>query len=165
MTGKLTMVPVVSVPQWSKDIRRLRSDLRLSQTAFGKILNCSAMGVSRWERGEQAPSAAFYLRMARLARRSFGWLFWNLAGLTEDDLHQMPNPKTRRNKRPHHLSKEIAVLEAEVARSTSREDRRAALVPHLPTQELRREYQIIAKEEAQFALVVVRHIQMLKQFG
>ena len=47
----------VSLPQWSKDIKSLRSSLRVSQSAFGKSLRFSAMAVSRWERGEQPPPA------------------------------------------------------------------------------------------------------------
>jgi DNA-binding transcriptional regulator YiaG len=77
-----------SVPQWSKDIQSFRSSLELSQSEFGRRLNCSAMAVSRWERGDQAPSAACYLAMAKVAGPSFGWVFWNLAGITENDVER-----------------------------------------------------------------------------
>ena len=58
--------------------------LRLSQSEFGKRLKHSAMAVSRWERSEQPPYGQ--LLSGKVAGRSFGWLFWNLAGITEHDI-------------------------------------------------------------------------------
>jgi transcriptional regulator with XRE-family HTH domain len=158
------MVSPASIPEWSKHIKSLRSKLRLSQSEFGKRLKHSAMAVSRWERGEQPPSANCYLGMAKVAGRSFGWLFWNLAGITEHDIQRMPSRGTSPKKEQHYLSMAITVLETEVARSESRAARRDALFPDLPTQELRREYKVIARAEANFARLVARHIEMLKRF-
>lgn len=157
------MVSSVSIPEWSKDIKSLRSELKLSQSEFGKRLKHSAMAVSRWERGEQPPSANCYLGMAKVASRSFGWLFWNLAGITEHDIQRMPCHGASTKKGQDYLSKAITVLETEVARSESRAAR-DALFPDLPTQELRREYKVIARAEANFARLAARHIQMLKRF-
>jgi transcriptional regulator with XRE-family HTH domain len=138
--------------------------LKLSQTALGKRLNCSGMAVSRWERGEQPPSAAYYLAIAKIAGPFFGWTFWNLAGITADDIQRMPAPKARSRKQ-HNLSNAITILEIEVARSGERAARRDALFPVLPTLELRREYKTIATAEANFARVVAYHIRVLKSFG
>jgi hypothetical protein len=128
------------------------------------ILGSSAMAVSRWEQGKQAPPATCYLAMARIAGPSFGWVFWNLAGITEDDVRRMPAQKARTKKRQHHLSAAITVLEIEVARSEARAARRDALFQDLPTQALRREYKIIARAEATFARLIASHIQVLKSF-
>lgn len=122
------------------------------------------MAVSRWERGEQPPSADCYLGMAKVAGRSFGRLFWNLAGITEHNVHRLPSHGASTKKGQHHLSKAIAALETEVARSESRAARLDAFFPDLPTKELRREYKVIARAEANFARLVARHIQMLKRF-
>jgi transcriptional regulator with XRE-family HTH domain len=151
-----------SVPQWSKDIQSFRSSLKLSQSEFGKRLNSSAMAVSRWERGEQPPSAACYLAMAKIAGPSFGWAFWNRAGITEDDVERIPTQKARTKKGQHDLSAAIAILEIEVARSEARATRRDALFQDLPTQALRREYKTIARAEANFARIAAGLIQTLK---
>ena len=159
------MASLASVPQWSRNIKSLRSSLQLSQFELGKGLNCSAMAVSRWEQGKQPPSAASYLAMGKIAGPSFGWVFWNLAGITEDDVRRMPIQKARTKKGEHYLSTAITVLEIEVARSDARAARRDTLFQDLPTQALRREYKIIARAEATFARLIASHIQLLKSFA
>ena len=123
------------------------------------------MAVSRWEQGKQPPSAANYLEIGKIAGPSFGWVFWNLAGITEDDVRRMPIQKARTKKGQHHLSTAITVLEIEIARSEVRAARRDALFQDLPTQTLRREYRIIARAESTFARLIASHIQMLKTFA
>jgi hypothetical protein len=145
------MSSVAYVPQWSRDIKSIRSRLKLSQSELGKRLNCSAM--------------AYYLAIAKIAGPFFGWTFWNLAGIRKDDVQRMPVPKARTKKQQHSLSNAIIILEVEVARSGARAARRDALFPDLPTLELRREYKTIAIAEANFARVVAYHIQVLKSFG
>jgi transcriptional regulator with XRE-family HTH domain len=157
------MVSPATIPKWSKDIKSLRSELKLSQVEFGKRLKCSSMAVSRWERGELPPSAHYYLGIAKIAGHSFGWRFWNLAGITERDVQRMPDHRARTKNGQQHLSNAITFLEAEVARSESRAARRDALFSDLSTLELRREYKAIARAEAKFARLVARHIQMLKR--
>ena len=159
------MASPASVPQWSTNIKSLRSSLKLSQSELGKKLNCSAMTVSRWEQGKQPPSTTCYVAMGRIAGPSFGWVFWNLAGMAEDDVRRMPIQKARTKKGQQHLSTAITVLEIEVARSGARAARWDALFPDLPTRELRREYKTLATAEANFARVVAYHIRMLKSFG
>jgi transcriptional regulator with XRE-family HTH domain len=154
-----------SVPQWSRDMKSFRSSLKLSQSELGKRLICSGMAVSRWERGEQPPSAGHYLAIAKIAGPFFGWTFWNLAGISEDDVQRMPAPTARTKKQQHNLSNAITILEIEVARSGARAARWDALFPDLPTRELRREYKTLATAEANFARVVAYHIRMLKSFG
>jgi hypothetical protein len=158
------MASLASVPRWSRDIKSLRSGLQLSQFELGKRLNCSAMAVSRWEQGKQPPSATCYLAMGRIAGPSFGWRFWNLAGITEDDLQRMPTQSAKSKKGPRHLSTAITVLEIEVARSEARATRRDTLFQDLPTQALRREYKTIARAEATFARLVASHIHILKSY-
>ena len=158
------MASLASIPQWSRNIKSLRAGLKLSQSDLGKRLNCSAMAVSRWEQGKQAPSATCYLAMGKIAGPSFGWVFWNLAGITKDDV-RMPIQKARTKTGQHHLSTAITVLEIEVARSVARAARRDALFQDLPTQALRREYKIIARAEAIFTRLIVSHIQILKSFA
>jgi DNA-binding XRE family transcriptional regulator len=160
----MLMASLASVPQWSRNIKSLRSELRLSQSEFGKRLNCSAMSVSRWEQGKQPPSAACYLAMGKMADSSFGWVFWNLAGITENDVQRMSIQKARTKKERRDFSAAITVLEVEVARSEARAKRRDAMFQDIPTQELRRQYKTIATAEANFSRIVASHIQTLKGF-
>src|SRR3984957_9893666 len=73
-------------PDWATSISELRHRLNLSQTDFGQRLHSSAMGVSRWERGNQEPSAGSYIELGNLAGASLCWYFWSRAGLRAEDL-------------------------------------------------------------------------------
>jgi DNA-binding transcriptional regulator YiaG len=75
-------------PRLADRIKRLRKSLNLSQSQFGSRLNCSAMAVSRWERG-QRPPAACLLAMGKIAGPPRGWYFWNVAGITIKDVRVM----------------------------------------------------------------------------
>jgi transcriptional regulator with XRE-family HTH domain len=73
-------------PEWAASISELRHCLNLSQTDFGQRLHSSAMGVSRWERGNQEPSAGSYIELGNLAGAPRCWYFWSRAGLRAEDL-------------------------------------------------------------------------------
>ena len=79
-------------PGWATSVFELRQRLNLSQRDFGQRLHSSAMGVSRWERGNQEPSAGSYIELGNLAGTPACWYFWGRAGLrTEDLMRVMPN--------------------------------------------------------------------------
>jgi DNA-binding transcriptional regulator YiaG len=75
-------------PRLGDKITRLRKSLNLSQDQFGRRLNCSAMAVSRWERGQRPPTACL-LAMGKIAGPPRGWYFWNVAGITIEDVRAM----------------------------------------------------------------------------
>jgi transcriptional regulator with XRE-family HTH domain len=152
-----------SLPQWSKDIKSLRSSLNLSQSDFGKSLRFSAMAVSRWERGQQPPPTEGYLAMAKIAGPPFGWRFWSLVGISEDDVERMHGQRMRTKKEQHDFSAAVTILQIEVARSEARATQRDALFQDLPTQTLRREYQAIARAEANFVRIVALHAKTLRR--
>ena len=54
-----------TLPEWATRIMSLRQRLKISQGDLAKRMNCSAMTVSRWERGLQPPSAEFYLQLGK----------------------------------------------------------------------------------------------------
>jgi SOS-response transcriptional repressor LexA len=96
--GKSNIIPK---PEWAKSVFELRHRLNLSQTDFGNRLHSSAMGVSRWERGNQEPSAASYIELGNLAGVSLCWYFWGRAGLRIEDLMRvMPRLGERFNRTP-----------------------------------------------------------------
>src|SRR5258707_11205911 len=76
----------ISQPEWAKSVVRLRAGLVLNQVAFGDALHCSAMTVSRWERGVSEPPSNIYIEMGNLAGDPLCWYFWGRAGLSKEDL-------------------------------------------------------------------------------
>jgi transcriptional regulator with XRE-family HTH domain len=85
-----------SKPNWATSISALRRRLNLSQAEFAHRLHASAMGVSRWERGEYEPSAGSYLELGTLAGDPLCWYFWGRAGLrTEDVMRVLPKREER----------------------------------------------------------------------
>ena len=73
-------------PEWVKSVVRLRAGLVLNQAAFGQAFHCSAMAVSRWERGVSEPPSHIYIEMGNLAGDPLCWYFWGRAGLSREDL-------------------------------------------------------------------------------
>jgi SOS-response transcriptional repressor LexA len=90
-------VPVQS--DWPKRIIQLRKNSGLHQAAFGGTFHCSAMNVSRWERGISEPSSHTYIEMGSLAGDPLCWYFWERAGLRKEDLLRvMPRMQERLRK-------------------------------------------------------------------
>src|SRR5437868_1435277 len=77
------------IPDWATHISTLRQRLQLSQTALGRRLRCSAMTVSRWERGVLAPSADHYIQLGNLASKTDCLFYWRHAGLRTSDLSRV----------------------------------------------------------------------------
>jgi transcriptional regulator with XRE-family HTH domain len=73
---------------WSTRIRRLLSDLKLTQAALAERLGVSPPTVSRWLRGRHEPTAESYIALGNLARRPDGVYFWERAGMDTSDLHE-----------------------------------------------------------------------------
>jgi SOS-response transcriptional repressor LexA len=86
-------------PEWAKSVVRLRTGLALNQVAFGIAFHCSAMAVSRWERGISEPPSHIYIEMGNLAGDPLCWYFWGRAGLSKEDLLRvMPQLQARLRK-------------------------------------------------------------------
>ena len=103
-------------PKWAATISDLRQHLNLSQAVFGGRLNSSAMSVSRWERGNQEPSADSYIELGNLAGAPACWYFWGRAGLQTDDLMRaMPKKLGKRFSRTN-----ADVLQSAIAGSGSK---------------------------------------------
>jgi SOS-response transcriptional repressor LexA len=99
----MSRLPVKSrssrTPEWAAAILQLRQDMRLDQAAFGERLRCSAMTVSRWERGVQEPPSHAYIELGNLSGDPACWYFWGRAGLRNEDLMRVvPQLRQRLNK-------------------------------------------------------------------
>ena len=69
------------LPEWALRVTQLRERLNISQGELARQVECSAMTVSRWERGLLAPSAEYYIRLGNLGDAVESWFFWERAGL------------------------------------------------------------------------------------
>src|SRR5271169_6074927 len=84
---------------WAARITALRRRLQVSQSELGKQMNCSAMAVSRWERGVQEPPANIYIQLGNLTGDPECWYFWGRAGLSNEDLMRvLPAVRSRLRK-------------------------------------------------------------------
>jgi phage repressor protein C with HTH and peptisase S24 domain len=99
----------------------LRRRLKISQGDLAQQMNCSAMTVSRWERGLQPPSAEFYIKLGKLAGRDDPWFFWERAGLQMADVDRA---------RPHARPLKAA-LAGGGARASSEKDSKTVSLPVL----------------------------------
>jgi len=87
-------------PEWATSISDLRHRLNLNQSDFGQRLHSLAMGVSRWERGNQEPVAGSYIELGNLAGAPLCWYFWGRAGLRTEDLMRVMPTRGQRFSRP-----------------------------------------------------------------
>jgi DNA-binding transcriptional regulator YiaG len=74
------------IPEWATTIMRLRNSLGLNQESFGESFHCSAMAVSRWERGISEPISSAYIELGNVAGDPLCWYSWGRAGLSREDL-------------------------------------------------------------------------------
>src|SRR5215510_14980351 len=69
------------MPEWAIQITALRESLRINQAELARRLECSAMTISRWERGLLQPSAEHFIQLGNLGDRTEAWFFWEMAGI------------------------------------------------------------------------------------
>jgi SOS-response transcriptional repressor LexA len=74
------------LPEWASRIIALRRQLKMSQGELATRMECSAMTVSRWERGMQAPTADYYIQLGKVSGKEHCWFFWEHAGLQITDV-------------------------------------------------------------------------------
>src|SRR6202030_2284483 len=82
--------------EWAQQIRELRQRLRVSQGDLARSLDCSAMTVSRWENGQLAPTAHYYIELGKLAGKQDCWFYWGRAGLQSSDIMPVLNERERK---------------------------------------------------------------------
>jgi len=70
-----------TLPEWAAQITTLRERLEINQAELARRLECSAMTISRWERGLLQPSAEHFIQLGNLGNKAEGWFFWEMAGI------------------------------------------------------------------------------------
>jgi len=68
-------------PEWVSQITAMRERLAINQAELARRLECSAMTISRWERGLLQPSAEHFIQLGNLGNRTEAWFFWEMAGI------------------------------------------------------------------------------------
>ncbi|HXN50559.1 MAG TPA: S24 family peptidase [Candidatus Acidoferrum sp.] len=113
--------------EWAEQIRRLRQRLGISQGELARKLDCSAMTVSRWENGQLAPTARYYVELGKLAGKQDCWFYWGRAGLQSSDV--MPVLSERERKQfPYRTEEQMELAEAGSG-SKQESVRKSKLVP------------------------------------
>jgi transcriptional regulator with XRE-family HTH domain len=85
---------------WAEQIRNLRKELGISQSELARKLDCSAMTVSRWENGQLAPTARYYIELGKLAGKEDCWFYWERAGLQSSDVMPVLTERERKQFSP-----------------------------------------------------------------
>src|SRR5215469_8259020 len=70
-----------ATPEWVSQITAMRDRLGINQSELARRLECSAMTISRWERGLLQPSAEHFIQLGNLGNRTQAWFFWEMAGI------------------------------------------------------------------------------------
>lgn len=74
-------VKPAELPEWALQITALRESLKINQAELARRMSCSAMTISRWERGLLQPSAENYIHLGNLGNKTQAWFFWERAGI------------------------------------------------------------------------------------
>src|ERR1700747_3617882 len=89
----------IVLPEWGLQITALRERLGINQAELARRLECSAMTISRWERGLLQPSAEHFVQLGNLGGETEAWFFWEMAGIEAAKMVQALSG-TSRKKRP-----------------------------------------------------------------
>ena len=100
-----------AIPEWAKRIHELRMRLHIPQGELARLLDCSAMTVSRWENGQLEPTAHYYLELGKLAGKADCWFYWERAGLQSSDVVKVL-PERERKQLPAQVEPELDLVEA-----------------------------------------------------
>src|ERR1700757_4944356 len=71
----------IVLPEWGLQITALRERLGINQAELARRMECSAMTISRWERGLLQPSAEHFIQLGNLADKTEAWFFWEMGGI------------------------------------------------------------------------------------
>jgi phage repressor protein C with HTH and peptisase S24 domain len=71
----------IVLPEWGLQITALRERLGINQAELARRMECSAMTISRWERGLLQPSAEHFIQLGNLADKTEAWFFWEMGGV------------------------------------------------------------------------------------
>src|ERR1700747_766819 len=88
----------IVLPEWGLQITALRERLGINQAELARRMECSAMTISRWERGLLQPSAEHFIQLGNLGDKSESWFFWEMAGVQPAKMIQALVGSSRKKK-------------------------------------------------------------------
>jgi phage repressor protein C with HTH and peptisase S24 domain len=94
-------------PEWVSQITAMRQRLGINQAALARRLECSAMTISRWERGLLQPSAEHFIQLGNLGNQTEAWFFWEMAGIQPAKMVEALDGPSRKNKSTGRFTFEI----------------------------------------------------------
>ena len=97
-----------SPPEWVLQITALRERIGINQAELARRLECSAMTISRWERGLLQPSAEHFIELGNLGNQKEAWFFWELAGIQPAKMVEALGASSRTKKPAASISFNIA---------------------------------------------------------
>ena len=87
-----------SLPEWVSQITAMRERLGINQAELARRLECSAMTISRWERGLLQPSAEHFIQLGNLGNQTEAWFFWEMAGIQPAKMVEALDGPSRKKK-------------------------------------------------------------------
>src|SRR5579859_3617009 len=87
-----------SLQEWASHITSLRERLKINQAELARRLECSAMTISRWERGLLQPSAEHFIQLGNLGGKGEAWFFWEMAGIQASKMVESLGSSSRRSR-------------------------------------------------------------------
>lgn len=129
--------------EWALQITALRERLGINQAELARRMECSAMTISRWERGLLQPSAEHFIQLGNIDDKS-AWFFWERAGIQpakmagalkgsgrkrENEAHLEAAAASRKHARPGKMSETVnlPLLKAVAGTHGVAGDRRSSL--------------------------------------
>jgi phage repressor protein C with HTH and peptisase S24 domain len=97
-----------ALPEWTRQITDLRERLGINQAELARRMECSAMTISRWERGLLQPSAEHFIQLGNLGDKSEAWFFWEMAGIQPAKMVQALSGPSRGKKNSEGFHLEVA---------------------------------------------------------
>jgi len=87
-----------TLQEWASQITQLRDRLKINQAELARRIECSAMTISRWERGLLQPSAEHFIQLGNLGSKSEAWFFWEMAGIQASKMVDALRSSSRKSK-------------------------------------------------------------------
>ena len=97
-----------SPPEWVLQITALRERIGINQAELARRLECSAMTISRWERGLLQPSAEHFIELGNLGNQREAWFFWEMAGIQPAKMVQALGGSSRTKKPASSITFDVA---------------------------------------------------------
>jgi transcriptional regulator with XRE-family HTH domain len=94
-------------PEWVSQITAMRDRIGINQAELARRLECSAMTISRWERGLLQPSAEHFIQLGNLGNRTEAWFFWEMAGIQPSRMVEALGRGSRAKKSAERFNLEI----------------------------------------------------------